>query len=168
MVLCPTPSAKYMDELKHKIITMRPGDSYAFDGGEIIAVAAYHPGYRYSFKARTDGRALGYVIRTSKSTLYYSGDTKYFEVFRQVGNEYQPDLALLNVNSHLSPPDVLRAVRDLSPTKVIPSHYGAYGGSNVGKSDRFRRILADDLDSMWLELVVGESCSLTGERLPRR
>ena len=168
IVLCPTPSAKYMDELKLKIITMRPGDVQPFPGGEIIAINAWHPGYRYSFKARADGRALGYVIRTEEHTIYYTGDTQYFDVFREVGQTHQPDLVLININTHLEDHDALKAIRDLSPRIVIPGHFGAYRGSNERKTPRYRNALAEDLGSMWLELAVGESCSLDGERLSGR
>jgi L-ascorbate metabolism protein UlaG (beta-lactamase superfamily) len=168
VILCPTRSAKYMDELGQKIITMRPGDVYEFDGGEIIAVAAYHPGYRYSFKAKGDGRALGYVIRTPQRTLYYTGDSDYFEVFQEVGTAYQPDVMLLNLNTHLKSQDALRAIADVNPTTVVPGHFGAYRGSNERKTPKYRKELAELLGSMWVELAVGESCDLNGRPLSGR
>jgi len=165
VILCPTRSAKYMDELGQRIITMRPGDTYEFDGGEVIAVAEYHPGYRYSFKAKPDGRALGYVIRTPERTLYYTGDSRYFEVFQQVGTTYKPDVVIMNVNTHLRRQEALRAIRELNPTTVIPAHFGAYRGSNERKTPGYRRELAEMLGSMWVELAVGESCGLNGQSL---
>jgi len=165
VLLCPIPSAKYMDELKLKIITMRPGDVYAFDGGTIHAVAAYHPGHRYSFKADADGRALGYVIETPERTIYYTGDSDYFDGFPRVGSTFQPDLVLLNLNTHLKPPDALKVIRDLNPTTVIPGHFGAYRGSNERKTPKYRKELAEMLGSMWVELAVGESCDLDGQPL---
>ncbi len=85
VILCPTRSAKYMDELRQRIVTMRPGDVYEFPGGEIIAVNALHSGYRYSRKDRADGRALGYIIRTPEHTIYYSGDTEYYDGIPELG-----------------------------------------------------------------------------------
>lgn len=164
-ILCPIPAVKYLDELKQQIITMRPGDVYDFPGGKIIAVAAHHPGYRYSLKGRSDGRALGYIIRTPEQTLFYSGDSEYFEGFKQVGRTYKPRLAILNISTHLRTQDALRAILDLGVRKVIPSHYGAYAGSNEGKTSKYRSDLADYLGSIWLPLQVGESCTLDGEPL---
>ena len=168
IVLCPIPSAKYMDELKLKIITMRPGDVQPFPGGEIIAINAWHPGYRYSFKARADGRALSYIIRTPERTIYYTGDSRYYEVFREVGNEYKPDVVLLNVNTHLNDHESLKVIRDLNPRKVIPGHFGAYRGSNERKTPKYRKALSEDLGNMWVELAVGESATLDGERIAGR
>jgi L-ascorbate metabolism protein UlaG (beta-lactamase superfamily) len=165
IILCPTRSAKYMDELGQQIITMRPGDVYEFDGGEIIAVAAHHPGYRYSFKARSDGRALGYIIRTPQQTLYYTGDSDYCEMFGQVGTTYRIDVMLLNLNTHLKSQGALRAIRDVNPTTVIPGHFGAYRGSNERKTPKYRQELSELLGSMWVELAVGESCDLDGKPL---
>ena len=47
--------------------------------------------------------------------------------------------------------------------KVIPGHFGAYRGSNVRKTPAYRAALKDALGTMWLELAVGQSCSLDGE-----
>lgn len=164
VVLCPIPSAKYMDELKLKIVTMRPGDEWTFKGGRIVAVAAYHAGYRYSYSAGADGRALGYIIETGGHTLYYTGDSKYFEGFREVHQKFHPELVLLNVNTHLRAPDALRAVRDLSPQLVLPGHFGAYRGSNERKTPAYRGQLAQDLGNLWRELPVGGSFSLDSLR----
>ena len=164
VVLCPIPAAKYMDELKLKIVTMRPGDVWPFEGGRIVAVAAYHPGWRYSYSASPDGRALGYIIEIGSRTLYYTGDTKYFEGFQQVHQAFQPDLVLLNVNTHLRGPDALQAVRDLAPRLVIPGHFGAYRGSNERKTPAYRGQLAQDLDSLWQELPVGGTFNLDSLR----
>lgn len=160
VVLCPIPSAKYMDELKCRIITMRPGDEWPIEGGRIVAVAAHHAGHRYSYKEEADGRALGYIIETPDLNIYYTGDSRYFEGFRNVHSEFQPDLVLLNVNTHLKAPDALRAVRDLAPKLVIPGHFGAYRGSNERKTPAYRGELASDLGALWKELAVGESLSL--------
>lgn len=164
-ILCPIPSAKYLDEMKQQIITMRPGDTYNFSGGQIIAVAAHHPGYRYSLKARSDGRALGYVIRTQNQTLFYSGDSEYFEGFKQVGLAHKPGLAIINITSHLGTNDALRVIRDLGVRKVVPIHRGAYSGSNEGKVNRYHSELVDFLGTIWMPLQVGESCTLEGKPL---
>ena len=148
-----------------QIITMRPGDVYTMGDIEIIAVTMLHPGYRYSLKVRADGRALGYVIRTPERTMLYSGDSDYFEGFAEIGNTYRPSLAILNVTTHLQTKDAIKAIRDLNVRKVIPSHYGAYGGSNERKTPEYREELADMLGSMWVPLAVGESCTLDGDPL---
>jgi len=164
-ILCPVPTAKYLNKQVQQIITMRPGDIYDFPGGQIIAVAAHHPGYRYSLKARSDGRALGYIIRMPEQTLFYSGDSEYFEGFKQVGRTHKPSLVILNISTHLRTQEALRVTRDLGVRKLIPTHYGAYAGSNEGKTSKYRSDLADYLSTILLPLQLGESCTLDGEPL---
>jgi L-ascorbate metabolism protein UlaG (beta-lactamase superfamily) len=165
LILCPVRSAKYLDEATQQILTMRPGDVYTIGDIEIIAVTMLHPGYRYSLKVRADGRALGFVIRTPERTILYSGDSDYFEGFAEIGNTYRPSLVILNVTTHLRTKDAIKAIRDLNVRKVVPSHYGAYSGSNERKTPEYREELADLLGSIWVPLAVGESCTLDGEPL---
>ena len=164
VVLCPLPAAKYIDELKLKTVAMRPGDAWTFPGGRIVAVAALHPGYRYSFKGDSDGRALGYIIETGRHTLYYTGDSEYFDGFKEVQKTFQPQLVILNINTHMRPPEALRVVRDLSPRLVIASHFGAYRGSNERKTPAYRGEMASDLGPLWRELPVGASFPLDSLR----
>jgi L-ascorbate metabolism protein UlaG (beta-lactamase superfamily) len=127
---------------------MRPGDVWPFEGGRIVAVAAYHPGWRYSFSGSSDGRALGYIIEIGTHTLYYTGDSEYFEGFKQVHEAFHPDLVLLNINTHLRWHDAIQTVRDLAPQLVIPGHFGAYRGSNERKTPAYRGQLPE-LGSLW-------------------
>ena len=78
LILCPAPAAEKARESGRQVRVMRPGDEFRIGEVTIIAVMAFHPGGRLSRKARADGGALGYVLRTAKLTIYYSGDTKYF------------------------------------------------------------------------------------------
>src|SRR5262249_38480089 len=48
VILCPEPSKKYLGKVPQPVRTMRPGDSYAFPGGRVIAVVADHAGGRRS------------------------------------------------------------------------------------------------------------------------
>lgn len=127
VILCPAPSAKYLKELSQEVHCMRPGDTYAFPGGRIVAVAADHPGGRRSTSDAPDGRALGYVIETPGGTVYYAGDTKLFAGFDSVAVAYHPDIALFNLNSHLRSMDAVRAFRATGAARLVPMHFGAYG-----------------------------------------
>jgi L-ascorbate metabolism protein UlaG (beta-lactamase superfamily) len=139
---------------------MKPGDSCEFLGGTIIAVAAHHPGGRNSLNAEADGRALGYVIRTENETIYYSGDTDYFEGIADVGERYRPNIALLNVNPHLPSEDALRAFTALGSPRVIPIHSMGYGGPTANANIRRRAEFSALLGTLALPLAVGESLPL--------
>ncbi len=162
VILCPQPSVQYLDNVRSQVRAMRPGEH--FDVGEvrIVAVAAHHPGSRWSLDASSDGRALGFVIETKAGTIYYGGDTDYFAGFSEVGWKYAPDVAILNVNGHLTARDVSRAVWALGGPVLIPAHWGAYkwwlfgGNKRPRDTETLKRLLGDRLRV----LEVGESLPL--------
>lgn len=160
-ILAPAPSAEYLRKHGFSARVMRPGDTYEFPGGSVTAVAALHPGYRLSLKARSDGRAIGYIIRTSSETIYYTGDTEYFSGFSKVGSKYRPDVVLLNLNGHLHSGEAVAAIRDLGTPTVIPIHFGAYNGKMVRLGPQWRAELMDSVGQTVVPLEVGQSYSLT-------
>jgi L-ascorbate metabolism protein UlaG (beta-lactamase superfamily) len=162
VVLCPKPSAQYLAGKGITARAMAPGEAFEMDGVRIIAVTAFHPGTRKGIHRGTDGRALGWIVRTPAVTIYYSGDTDYCSTFSDVGRTYAPDIAILNINGHLPPVDAARAADALRAPVVIPSHWGAYGywiaGGNRhprGETE-LRRLLGKRLHV----LKVGESLPL--------
>ena len=166
LILCPVPAATYLHSVPQRVRSMRPGDTCSFAGGRIIAVPADHPGGRRSRTPHDDGRALGYVIETSKITIYYSGDTRYFWGFGRIGALYGPDVAILNVNSHLSPVDALYATSALGAARAIAVHFGAYGGRAGGNGRRWHAEFLRLAGPMAHDLRVGESVAL--DSLPVR
>ena len=160
VILCPAPVEKYVRGLGPGVHVMRPGDTYAFPGGTVVAVAADHPGGRWMGKPSPDGRALGYVIVTPARTIYYSGDTEYFSGIEDVGRRFHPDLAILNVNVHLPPTDAIRAVQALGADRVIPIHRSAFGGGHQGRNARYREEFQHLADSLSIPLGVGDELSL--------
>ena len=160
VILCPAPSEKYVRGLGPSVRVMRPGDTFAFPGGTVVAVAALHPGGRWIGKAAADGRALGYVIVTTERTIYYSGDTEYFPGIEEVGRRYHPDLAILNVNVHLPPADAVRAMGVLGAERVLPIHRGAFGGGHQRRNAMYREEFQRLADSLSITLAVGQELSL--------
>ena len=160
VILAPAPAAAYLR--KHGIAArvMRPGAEFPIPGGVIVAVAALHPGGRNSLKARSDGRALGYVIETPRCTIYYSGDTEYFPGIEEVGRRYHPDLAILNVNVHLPPADALRSMDVLGAERVLPIHRSAFGGGHQRRNAMYREEFQRLADSLSIPLAVGQEFSL--------
>ena len=167
-VLCPEPSAKYLDDIPQKVIAMKPGESFEFDGGNIHAVLAHHPGGRYSFNAEADGRALGYVIESERGTVFYSGDSDPFDGFEAVGNEYRPDVTILNINGHMHGTDAIFAALATRARMYIPAHYGAFGymGFGAKKMPRDNEQMVRALGHMWVVLEPGESTPLPARPLP--
>lgn len=78
-----------------------------------------------------------YLIRTAAGrTIYVSGDTAYFEGFRELGQMYDIDLAILNVgayeprwfmqSSHMNPAEAVRAFRQLGARHLLVVHWGTF------------------------------------------
>ena len=78
----------------------------------------------------------GYVVEGAGHSVYHSGDTAYFNGFREIGRRLQPEIVLLPIGAyypdsyravHTSPEEGLQAFLDLgSATTMIPMHYGTF------------------------------------------
>jgi L-ascorbate metabolism protein UlaG (beta-lactamase superfamily) len=166
-ILCSRGCAKYLDDgdVPQKVIVMNIGDEFEYPGGKVVAVAAHHTGGRFGFFARDDGRALGFVVYTPQSVIYYTGDTNYWEGVEEIGAKYRPDIAIVNVNGHLHSSDAIQAILATRAPTVIPTHFGAYGYLWVGEQKVPRKYekIENILEPVLLFLNLGESCPLSGK-----
>jgi L-ascorbate metabolism protein UlaG (beta-lactamase superfamily) len=103
---------------------------YARVGGvEIEAVRAEHDGRRFPQDRRSD--AIGFVLRGAGGSVYFAGDTGWFEEIGEVG---EVDVALLPVAGwgpklgpgHLDAGEAARAAALIAPRVAIPIHWGTY------------------------------------------
>jgi L-ascorbate metabolism protein UlaG (beta-lactamase superfamily) len=75
----------------------------------------------------------GFLIQ-GKRTIYFSGDTGYFCGFKEFGERYAIDYALLGVGayeprwfmhySHMNAAEFLKAAGETGAKQVIPMHFG--------------------------------------------
>lgn len=101
---------------------------------KIHSMPAVHPSriicpYRYK-------NAAGYIIELGRGTVFFSGDTSYGQHFRDIGNTFTIDAALLPIGCyrptffmkryHLDPSDALQAFVDLGARVMIPIHWGSF------------------------------------------
>jgi L-ascorbate metabolism protein UlaG (beta-lactamase superfamily) len=117
---------------------------------EITAVPANHWGARI---IRDMHRGFcGFVLRSSKHSVYHSGDTAYFSGFAEIGRRLSPKIALLPIGAyqppsfravHASPEDALRGFGDLQAGLMIPMHYGTFKLSQEPMDEPVRRLLAE-------------------------
>ncbi len=78
----------------------------------------------------------GYVIEdASGHRVYHSGDTAYFDGFREIGQRLRPQVALLPIGAyfpdtyravHTSPEEAVQAFVDLGAETMIPMHFGTF------------------------------------------
>lgn len=167
-ILCPEPAAKRLQDVPQKVVVMEPGEVFEFEAGAIHAVAAHHPGGRYSFDAEADGRALGYVIESERGTVYYSGDSDPFDGFESVGERFRPDVTILNINGHMHGADAIFAALATRSRLYVPAHYGAYGylGLPPAHLPRDNDDMVRALGPLWVVLEPGESTPLPAQALP--
>lgn len=78
-----------------------------------------------------------YIIRTASGpTVYVSGDTAFFDGFAQIGQEFDIDLAVINLGayeprwfmaqSHISPRETVRAFKQLGAKRLAVIHWGTF------------------------------------------
>jgi L-ascorbate metabolism protein UlaG (beta-lactamase superfamily) len=79
----------------------------------------------------------GYLVKTaSGKTIYISGDTAYFDRFREIGAMGPIDLAVINLGayeprwfmkkSHMNPGETVRAFQELGARKLLVVHWGTF------------------------------------------
>jgi L-ascorbate metabolism protein UlaG (beta-lactamase superfamily) len=115
-----------------RIVELEPGANFQTPSRS-LEITAVHAQHRVGTFGRK--RAIGYVVRSDGPTVYFSGDTGYCEVFREVGARFKPDVALLPISGyrpralradHLSPLDALYAFEDLGAQLLVPVHHSAF------------------------------------------
>jgi L-ascorbate metabolism protein UlaG (beta-lactamase superfamily) len=77
----------------------------------------------------------GYVVEGGGQSVYHSGDTAYFDGFREIGRRLKPEVALLPIGAyfpdsyravHTSPEEALRGFVELGAEQMVPMHYGTF------------------------------------------
>ena len=77
----------------------------------------------------TGGIAAGFVLKIKNGpTIYHSGDTAYFKDMEVIGEQYAPDVALLNIGGHfgMEPAMAARAAAGVKAKLAIPMHFGTF------------------------------------------
>jgi L-ascorbate metabolism protein UlaG (beta-lactamase superfamily) len=75
------------------------------------------------------GNPGGFVLKIKGGpTIYHSGDTAYFKDMEVIGEQYAPDVALLNIGGHfgMEPAMAARAAASVRAKLAIAHHYGTF------------------------------------------
>ena len=110
------------------VVAMRPAQSHRVGPVTLTATPAVHDGTRKPFGPTA--AAVGYLITSTDSRIYFAGDTDLFPGMRDLAP--QLDLALLPVwgwgpnlgPGHLDPARAAHAVEMLRPRRAVPIHWG--------------------------------------------
>ena len=91
----------------------------------------------------------GYIIEVGGRTIYHCGDTAYFDGFREIGERFRIDLALLPIGAydppsgrevHMNPEEAVAAFLDLGAARMIPMHYGSFRLSYEPPDEPLKRL----------------------------
>ncbi len=124
--------------------------SYTYRGLRIIFTPAKHWGARLGFD-RHRGYG-GYVIEYEGRRLYHSGDTTYFDGFKEIGKRCAPEIVLMAIGAyqslsardhHINPEKALLAFRELGARTFIPMHFGTYRISYEPMHEPAQRLLTE-------------------------
>jgi L-ascorbate metabolism protein UlaG (beta-lactamase superfamily) len=121
---------------------------------EVMMTPAQHWGARM---LRDSHRGFGgYLLRNGSHSVYHSGDSGYFEGFREIGDRLAPQVALLPIGAykpdgfrrvHTSPEDALQAFHDLRAECMIPMHYGTFCLSEESMDEPLPRLMKAATDA---------------------
>jgi L-ascorbate 6-phosphate lactonase len=107
-----------------RIVELQPYQRYQQSGVEIIALPS---------KDCVDPGAVSYLIQTGDIAIFDGGDSLYFDGFKEIGQKYEVDIALLNffknppeMTLSMTPPEVAQAARDLRAKILVPKHWNIW------------------------------------------
>ncbi len=115
------------------------------------------------------GNPAGFVLIIKNGpTIYHSGDTAYFKDMETIGEEYQVDLALLNIGGHygMEPRMAAKAAQSVRAKLAVPQHYATFPGITEN-SDGFAAALKT-LKIPFYEMKPGETISYSGKRMMQK
>ncbi len=115
------------------------------------------------------GNPAGFVIMVKGGpVIYHSGDTAYFKDMETVGEQYQIDLALLNIGGHfgMEPRMAARAAQSVRAGLAVPQHYATFPGI-APNADEFAAELKR-LKIPFYEMKPGETITFRGRQMIRK
>ena len=77
----------------------------------------------------------GFVLEYQGRKIYHAGDSAYFDGFKEIGQRFAPEIALLPIGAyhpetfravHMGPDEAVKAFQDLNSKVFIPMHYGTF------------------------------------------
>jgi L-ascorbate metabolism protein UlaG (beta-lactamase superfamily) len=77
----------------------------------------------------------GFIIEAGGRTIFHCGDTAYFDGFKEIGERFNIDVALLPIGAydppsgrevHMNPEEAMQAFLDLKARLMVPMHYGTF------------------------------------------
>jgi L-ascorbate metabolism protein UlaG (beta-lactamase superfamily) len=115
------------------------------------------------------GNPAGFVLMVKDGpTIYHSGDTAYFKDMETIGEEYQIDMALLNIGGHfgMEPRMAAKAAKAVRAKLAVPQHYATFPGI-AENADEFAAELKR-LKIPFYEMKPGETVTYRGKQFMQK
>ena len=123
-------------------------------GVRVVCAPAQHWAQRSPFDLNRRLWASWAVVGPSGRRLYFSGDTGYFEGFREIGRRLGPfDVAALAIGAylpralmrphHVDPEEAVQAFVDLQAQVMLGVHWGTFDLGEEAPDEPPRRMLAE-------------------------
>ena len=134
---------------KHKIIERDWMESFEYKSITFTAAPSQH----FSGRGIIDGDKTlwsSWIIKSSKYSIYFSGDSGYDIHFKNIGEKYGPfDIAFIENGQydvrfgsvHMLPEEVAIAYKELKAKKVFPIHWGMFDLSTHSWYEPPKRLL---------------------------
>ena len=132
-ILLPQGCSPIVRRLPLRPIEMAWWDSIELDGLKITFTPAKHWGARYLHDVH---RGFGgFIIESSERTVYHCGDSAAFDGFKEIGQRFDIDLALMPIGAydapsgrevHMNPEEAIDAFLVLGAKLMTPMHYGSF------------------------------------------
>jgi L-ascorbate metabolism protein UlaG (beta-lactamase superfamily) len=134
-VIVPLKLKEFFSELGFRDVTeLDWHDTKKTDQITVTAIPAVHFSSRSLFD-RNETLWTGYSISDGHTKVYFSGDTGYHSIFKNLGRRYGPfDFGLVPIgaykrasnlrSTHTTPEEAVRLGRDLGVRTLVPMHWG--------------------------------------------
>jgi L-ascorbate metabolism protein UlaG (beta-lactamase superfamily) len=115
------------------VVEMPWGREYRFGGVRVTALEVNHWGRRGLLPDRRG--YTGFLIEGESGSVFFPGDTAYTPLFREYGERFRIDVALLPIGAydppsfrrvHMNPEDAWQAFVDLRARWLVPIHWGTF------------------------------------------
>ncbi|MET0319793.1 MAG: MBL fold metallo-hydrolase [Duganella sp.] len=132
----------------HKVRQLGWWQSTQVDGVRLLATPAQHFSGR-GLNDRNKTLWASFVIEHREARIFFSGDSGYFDGFKEIGRRYGPfDLTMVETGAydpqwpdvHMQPEESLQAHIDLRGKVMLPIHNGTFDLSLHPWHDPFSRI----------------------------
>jgi len=146
-----------------------------FEGLRFVATPSRH----FSGRGISDRNATlwaSWVVEGKTQKLFFSGDSGYFEEFKQIGEKYGPfDIAFMEcgqynkawANIHMMPEETVQAHLDVKAKVLMPIHWGAFNLALHSWTEPVERALAKSSEEQVqiITPMIGERF-VVGEDMP--